>query len=193
MVSSDVTSPVRGESCWLGPQTWGKAALSMALLGFERVIVFDQPGTTRDVVTAETSLFGLPIELSDTAGIRSTRNDLEGLGVAKAQEQIERADLVILVEDIFGGSVGTPSCRPEKRFIRVRNKCDLARQQQIATTESCILTSATQRIGIDGLIHAVADIWFRRDLMIVIQSPFTARQCVAIEKAVDAINQGFDA
>ena len=58
-----------------GPPNAGKSTLLNAIVGFQRAIVFDQPGTTRDVVTAATVLDGWPIELADTAGLRERRTN----------------------------------------------------------------------------------------------------------------------
>ena len=61
----------------------GKSSLINALVGFDRSIVFDEPGTTRDVVTAETALDGWAIRFSDTAGQRGSSNELETAGIAE--------------------------------------------------------------------------------------------------------------
>ena len=83
-----------------GPPNVGKSTLINALVGYERAIVFDQPGTTRDVVTAQTAIDGWPVELADTAGLRSATDSLEEAGVARAQTQLRAADLAILVFDV---------------------------------------------------------------------------------------------
>ena len=62
----------------------GKSSLTNALLGYTRSIVFDQPGTTRDVVTATTAIDGWPIEFSDTAGLREGSEPLEAAGIERA-------------------------------------------------------------------------------------------------------------
>ena len=77
----------------------GKSSLINALLGFDRSIVFDQPGTTRDVVTAETAFAGWPVCLSDTAGIRTGADELEAAGIEFAHAQLESAELRILLFD----------------------------------------------------------------------------------------------
>jgi tRNA modification GTPase len=82
-----------------GPPNVGKSSLINALLGYERAIVFDQPGTTRDVVTALAAFDGWPVELSDTAGLCDSRDPLERAGVAKAQQRLRQADLIVLVFD----------------------------------------------------------------------------------------------
>ena len=82
-----------------GPPNVGKSSLINALVGYQRAVVFDTPGTTRDVVTVDTAFEGWPVELSDTAGIRETDDPLEILGVGRAVEQTRQADLVLWVLD----------------------------------------------------------------------------------------------
>ncbi len=81
----------------------GKSQLINALVGFERAVVFDLPGTTRDVITAETAFHGWPVELSDTAGMRETDSELEAAGIAKAKTRLSEADLVVVVLDSVAG------------------------------------------------------------------------------------------
>jgi tRNA modification GTPase len=82
-----------------GPPNVGKSSLINALLGYQRAIVFDQPGTTRDVLTATTAIDGWPVELADTAGIREGDDAIETEGVARALAEIRAADLVVEVWD----------------------------------------------------------------------------------------------
>lgn len=77
----------------------GKSTLINALLGYTRAIVFDQPGTTRDVVTGQTAFDGWPFELADTAGIRNTTDKLEQAGIDRARRTVDNADLVCLLLD----------------------------------------------------------------------------------------------
>ncbi len=113
----------------------GKSSLINALLGYERSIVFDQPGTTRDVVTATAALDGWPVELTDTAGLRiaddrSSTDALEVAGMAKALEQIAAADLLVLVFDaaLPWSEEDEELVRSHPRAVRVLNKCDLVVQ-----------------------------------------------------------------
>ena len=62
-----------------------------ALLGYPRSIVFAEPGTTRDVLTATTALCGWPVELVDTAGLRASSEPIEAEGVARAERQVREA------------------------------------------------------------------------------------------------------
>lgn len=73
----------------------GKSSLLNALLGFQRSITSPQPGTTRDVVTARTAFDGWPIELRDTAGLRTASDEIESIGVALAEQELQTADLVL--------------------------------------------------------------------------------------------------
>lgn len=78
----------------------GKSSLINALLGYARSIVYDEPGTTRDVVTARTAFEGWPVELADTAGIRAGGGNVEATGIARARAHLAQADLRIIVLDV---------------------------------------------------------------------------------------------
>lgn len=78
----------------------GKSSLVNALLGFRRAIVTAQPGTTRDVVSSLTAFDGWPVELSDTAGLRTAAESLEAAGIAMARERLEQADLRVVLIDV---------------------------------------------------------------------------------------------
>jgi tRNA modification GTPase len=81
----------------LGPVNAGKSTLLNALAGEEAAIVSDEPGTTRDVVGVRLDFGGIPVRLSDTAGLRDTENRVEAEGVRRAVARAEAADLVIAV------------------------------------------------------------------------------------------------
>ncbi len=78
----------------------GKSSLINALLGFQRAIVSEIPGTTRDVVSSITAFDGWPVELSDTAGMRTTDDLLENAGINRARDRLLTADLRIVVIDL---------------------------------------------------------------------------------------------
>lgn len=78
----------------------GKSSLINRLVGFSRSIVFDQPGTTRDVVEQCTAVAGWPVKLCDTAGLREHGDPIEQVGIASAKLAIEQADLTIWVSDL---------------------------------------------------------------------------------------------
>ena len=83
----------------VGKPNVGKSSLLNALLGESKAIVTDIAGTTRDIVEGEINLNGVVLHLLDTAGIRSTRDKIENIGVNKSKETIEKADLVIILLD----------------------------------------------------------------------------------------------
>lgn len=149
-----------------GPNV-GKSSLMNRLICEDRAIVTDQPGTTRDLIEAALIARGIPLILTDTAGIRSDPDPVERLGIDKARKQIQEADLVLLVIDL-----GQP-VRDEDRalfeefsgkpVIVVINKTDLpAHQHRFCLPDRweavCRMEiSALHAIGIDALKQALAD------------------------------------
>jgi tRNA modification GTPase len=87
----------------LGRPNAGKSTLFNALLGTERAIVTDVPGTTRDTLEATLDVRGIPVELVDTAGLRETQEEVERLGVARARGVGDRAAAVLYVYDASAG------------------------------------------------------------------------------------------
>ncbi len=77
----------------------GKSSLLNGLLGAERAIVTDIPGTTRDVITEYVDMGGIPVQLVDTAGIREADDLIEKIGIEKSYESVKQADLVLFVVD----------------------------------------------------------------------------------------------
>lgn len=139
-----------------GPPNVGKSSLLNALVGYRRAIVYDQAGTTRDVVTAMTALDGWPIELADTAGLCQSQDAVELAGISRTYEAIARADAVVLVFD------GTEQDSVDHRRFRetwphaicVYNKTDL--QAYHCSAADAIRTSAVAGTGIDQLLAAIA-------------------------------------
>ena len=82
-----------------GATNAGKSSLLNRLLGYERVIVSDTHGTTRDTIEEMINLRGLPIRLLDTAGLRASTNDLEREGIARTEKSLETADLRLRIAD----------------------------------------------------------------------------------------------
>ena len=102
----------------IGKPNVGKSSLMNRFLRESRAIVTDIPGTTRDIIEESMSLRGIPVKLIDTAGIRSTEDIIEKIGIEKSREALNQADLVIFVLD------GSREISREDREIAegIRNK-----------------------------------------------------------------------
>jgi tRNA modification GTPase len=146
----------------------GKSSLLNALLNQERAIVTNIPGTTRDVLTERISLGGVMAEISDTAGLRDTEDPIERIGVDRAKQATERADVVLIVLDaarpLDPSDVELVKSADERAIICL-NKSDLpavlTAQQLEALTDARIMgISAQTGAGLDELIdelrHRVA-------------------------------------
>ncbi|HTQ70413.1 MAG TPA: tRNA uridine-5-carboxymethylaminomethyl(34) synthesis GTPase MnmE [Acidocella sp.] len=107
----------------LGPPNAGKSTLLNALAGEEVAIVSDIPGTTRDAVGVRVDLGGVPVHLTDTAGLRETGDVIEAEGVRRAKAKAAAADFVILVA-APGEAFAPPPAGAA--VLRVRTKADIA-------------------------------------------------------------------
>lgn len=141
-----------------GAPNVGKSVLLNRLVGYDRAIVFDQPGTTRDLLKTTTAWDGWLVQLTDTAGIRETTSDpIEQAGIESARQQIQAADLVLYVVDATDSGTwvlpSTPdaSIQESNKCLRVANKCDLPHQpDQLPRDTICI--SAKTGDGVDLLV-----------------------------------------
>lgn len=138
-----------------GPPNVGKSSLMNALAGYERSIVLDRPGTTRDALRTDTVLDGIAIELIDTAGRRSTTETIEAEGVRRGEATLGWADLIV--------SVGDPDSPPDptpagwEATILVRNKSDLIVEDGLPSDPNVLNTSARTGEGIERLKAAIAE------------------------------------
>jgi tRNA modification GTPase len=112
----------------------GKSSLLNALIGSERAIVTSVPGTTRDVIEESINLDGLPVILSDTAGIRHTEDLVEQIGVERSRQSLDISDAALIVLDgseplTEDDKLLLQSIGPKKCLVAV-NKNDLPRQLQ---------------------------------------------------------------
>lgn len=107
----------------------GKSSLMNALLGRNRAIVTDQPGTTRDYLEESINLGGLNIRLADTAGIRKTDDAIEAAGLEMGRELMDKADLILFLTDatapLTDDTMSTAKTLPANKVLAVLNKSDL--------------------------------------------------------------------
>lgn len=159
----------------VGAPNVGKSTLLNALAGREAAITSEIAGTTRDVIEVRMDLGGLPVSFLDTAGLRETTDRIEGIGISRAIERAERADLRLFLL----GADGVPALLPPREGdIVVYGKADLG---QVAGRAVSGLTGA----GLDELIREITE---RLSLMSGNAAAITkARHREAIQRAIGAI------
>src|SRR6476620_7969186 len=122
-----------------GPPNAGKSSLINAIVGEDRIIVSDVPGTTRDHIEVPLALGGVPLRLTDTAGLRSTDDRVEAIGVERAERIIDAADVLVWL----GEPAGAP---PHPRSIQVHPKSDLPDRRHVP--EGSLAVSALSGEGL---------------------------------------------
>jgi len=137
-----------------GPPNAGKSSLINAIAGQERAIVTDIPGTTRDHIEVPLAIAGVPVLLTDTAGLRESDNQVEQIGVERARALMEGADILVWL--------GDPGATPDHpRAIRVHARSDLPGRQ--TAPEGSLPVSARTGEGIATLLERVSAL--ARDLL----------------------------
>ena len=180
----------------------GKSSLMNALLDQERAIVTDIPGTTRDVLTERLSLGGVAVELSDTAGRRDTHDPIERIGVDRARQAAERADVVLIVLDAAEPLAPEDEAlirQADDRAVICLNKSDLPTRVDRALVEgmtyaTVLELSAQSGAGLEALVRELT----RRvavdgaDGLLTVQRhiELVRRASDALRSAVDALEAG---
>ena len=148
-----------------GAPNVGKSSLMNRLLAEERAIVTDIPGTTRDLLSADIEIHGIPVRLTDTAGLRpgdETLEVVEAIGIERAQAAMANADLVLLVEDDRCPSPRSSDAPLEDtqsgRSLIVRNKVDLTGRPPGRDENGQVRVSALTGAGFEALRDAIATI-----------------------------------
>lgn len=161
-----------------GPPNAGKSSLLNAITGEERAIVTDLPGTTRDHIEVPLSLGGVPIVLTDTAGLRDAADPVEAIGVARASTLIEAADVLLWL--------GTPGEAPDhRRTVQLHPKADL--QDSVVPKDALAVSSVTGQ-GLAELLRRIEAL-ARKLLPGEDTIALNRRQANHFEEAADALDR----
>lgn len=193
----------------------GKSSLLNALAGYDRAIVADVPGTTRDTVEESVLCGGVLLRLVDTAGLRETEDEVERLGVERSRKAMEAAELILLVQD------GTAEVCPEnkahweaeaallnqvartgKPWLCVKSKCDLTGpyafsigliQKDANNPAACLCVSSVTGEGLGKLAEAIAALFPAGDPGEAGSLLTDQRQEDAARRALEALRRGREA
>lgn len=135
----------------VGDTNVGKSSLFNAILGTNRAIVSDIPGTTRDIVSASIDIGGYMVNLSDTAGLRDTTDEIEKIGIERTQSEIENANLILHVLD---GSKKIKKQQTLHNEIIIINKSDISKDEHVP---NAIYVSARTGSGIKELVKIIKE------------------------------------
>jgi tRNA modification GTPase len=172
-----------------GPPNVGKSSLVNALVGYQRAIVYDAPGTTRDTVTATIALSGWPVEICDTAGLRQSSEPIEAEGVGLALRAAAIADALVLVFST------QEAWQPDwQEFldrwpsaIVVQSKCDLPLRPDDHRPLG-IPTSSVAGTGLNELETAITTRLVPQEPAVGVAIPFNAEQVELLERMLSAID-----
>jgi len=186
----------------IGRPNVGKSSLLNALLGYERAIVTDVPGTTRDTVEERCRLGGVSLRLIDTAGLRKTADAVEQIGIERTRAAIASAELVLAVTE--AGNPLTPEDEDVlraaeasgKTWIAVRSKLDLAEKKTPLDGNrrpaAEVFLSARTGEGLDTLARVVEDM-FAGAPAPAGEILTNARQADAVSRALRSVREAADA
>lgn len=130
-----------------GPPNAGKSSLINAIAGQDRAIVTDIPGTTRDHIDVPLALAGIPILLTDTAGLRDSEELVERIGVDRARALVEGSDILLWL----GEPTGTP---PHPRAVLVHSKADMPERSTVPN--GSLAVSSRTGLGLKPLLDRVS-------------------------------------
>lgn len=188
------------ETVIIGRPNVGKSTLMNAISGYEKSIVTEIPGTTRDVVEDSVAFAGVVLKLWDTAGIRETDDPVESIGVKRAKEKLDDAQLILAV---FDGSKELTDDDKKiieqtsgRNVIAVVNKCDLPLKIDKSYIENrikpIVYISAGKQEGIENLEEKIKEIIGTSSFDPSAAYLANLRQLECVKRADEAINMAID-
>jgi tRNA modification GTPase len=182
----------------IGRPNVGKSSLLNKLLDEDKAIVTNIPGTTRDIVEGSVILQGLKINFIDTAGIRKTNDVIENIGVNKSINELNTADLIILIlnnnEQLSKDDEQLLSLLENKNYIIYINKNDLPTKLDLSSKYSNLVYGNTIKPdGIEPLKDKILELFSLEKINVKDQTYLTnARQKSLAEQALNQINEAID-
>lgn len=180
----------------VGQPNVGKSSLLNQLLRYDRAIVTEVPGTTRDTVEDEYNLHGIPLKLVDTAGLRKTDDRVESIGIERSLKAVDEAQLVLLVIDNQEGlknedfqildRVGNKTC------VIVGNKQDLSKNRPVGLSGEShpfVLVSALNNTGIAQLESTIHDLIIKGKTHYYNHITINDRHRICLTRAHQALTQ----
>ena len=178
-----------------GPTNAGKSSLFNALVGYDRAMVSEMPGTTRDIVSEAIDLNGIPIVLADTAGLREEGDPLEREGMRRAESMSSRSEVVLVVLDssVMPSAAALDRVKGFESSQRVitLSKCDLAQSWSPETVglDPIVRTSARTGEGIATLRTAILESLLTEDHSEETPLVSNARHIELLTRASDALGR----
>lgn len=180
----------------------GKSSLLNQLLGFDRSIVSDIPGTTRDTIESDTTLRNIAVKLTDTAGLRDSNDPIEQLGVQRSKQSIENAAITFWLLDSTSTNkddeiTKLASLSNSNNTIAIWNKIDLLSDTEVANLPQVgvktVKISALSGLGIEELLDAFEElVWEGKVPQTLPDCAINARSADALEKALFALKLAKD-
>lgn len=184
----------------IGKPNAGKSSLLNAILKEERAIVTEYEGTTRDTIEEFVTIKGIPLKLIDTAGIRQTKDEVEKIGIAKAREIAEEADLVIAIFDstkeLSQEDIEILNLIKNKKSILLLNKIDLnpvIKEEDIhllQASKHILKISALKEKGIEELYEKIVELFQLNEINFDTEITITnVRHKNLIEKTIEKVKK----
>ncbi len=189
----------------VGKPNVGKSTLMNLLSRYERSIVTDIPGTTRDVVEESVLIGGYALRLADTAGLRETEDQVEAIGVQWSRKKMESSDLILAVFDLSRPMDDDDHALLEtvegRTFIAILNKKDAASEADISAGERLIREKASDVLvmsaqtgeGLEQLEQMIPKVLGLNKIDPAAAMIANERQRECVKRALDALAEGIEA